>query len=171
LDLSLDLSLLATVAGKQGNLASALSSWQRIIDIRRALVDADPKDARSKGRLVFAYLRSGSTRMKMKDYRSALPDLENALALSEGLVAVNPEDGISRRYMAQALANTGYSEHALAKSPAAAAGERRTHRARACKAFARALEVYATSSAQTVADATDRKAAVAVEKEVAKCKH
>jgi tetratricopeptide (TPR) repeat protein len=50
LDLSFDVSLLAYLAASQEDYDGALEYWQRTIEMRKSLVDADPKDARAKGR-------------------------------------------------------------------------------------------------------------------------
>ena len=68
LDLSFDLSLLATLRMNRGDYRGALEYWNRTIAARKALVDADANDARAKGRLAFAYLRSSSTRVELGDF-------------------------------------------------------------------------------------------------------
>ena len=68
LDLSFDLSLLATLRMNREDYRGALEYWNRTIAARKALVDADPNDARAKGRLAFAYLRSSTSRFELGDF-------------------------------------------------------------------------------------------------------
>ena len=140
LDLSFDLSLLATLRMNHDDYRGALVYWGRTIDVRKSLVEADPHDARAKGRLAYAYLRASGARFELGDYRASLDAATTALALADALLAANPADAMSRTYGAQAWRRIGDNERALAGR--AAAPDRAAHATRACAAYGRSRDAY-----------------------------
>jgi non-specific serine/threonine protein kinase/serine/threonine-protein kinase len=169
LDLSFDLSLLASLSANQGDFAGAVAYWQRTIRVRRSLVDADPRDVRARDRLVFAYLWSSEARRNLNDPRGAIKDATNALTLSEAMASANPDDGLIRSYAAQALAKIGLAEQALAAR--SRGRERIASHMRACAAFARSLDAYKANEARgTGGDRSDREDSVAVGRQLASCR-
>ena len=104
------------------------------IAARKALVDADPNDARAKGRLAFAYLRSSTSRFELGDFTGGIDVATSALVLAEGLSAANPDDLMSQWSTAQAWRKIGHNERGRAgRHPARS----NSTRARACAAYGR----------------------------------
>lgn len=167
LDLSLDLSLLATLKMNRDDNRGAWPYWERTIAIRLALVSADPKDARAKGRLAYAYLRSSSVRERLADFDGGLADARASLALAEALLEVNPDDAIARSYATQAWQRIAYNEMGL--EGRAAAGERALHRSRACTAYGQALDSYRRIAGAGRTDAVDRANADIMESRLRGC--
>jgi len=167
LDLSLDLSLLATLRMNYDDPRGALSFWGRTIAVRKALVDADPKDARARGRLAFAYLRSSYVRAVLGDFAGGLADANEALSHADTLVAANPDDAIGRSYTAQAWLRIGRNEAGLAGR--ATAGARASHRSRACTACRQSLQWYEPLVAAGRASDADRGSVAEVQALLASC--
>ena len=141
MDVSFDLSSLASLLANLRR-PEAVGYWERTIEIRRALADADPKDMRANGRLAFALKGSGLTRMKLSDYSRALLDLRAAVTPIEALLSVNPNDRMALAYAAETFHNIGISEQQLIRrdTPSTEASARRR---RACDSLERA-EIYYT---------------------------
>jgi tetratricopeptide (TPR) repeat protein len=167
LDLSLDLSLLATLRMNYDDPRGALTFWGRTIAVRKALVDADPKDARARGRLAFAYLRSSYVRAVLGDFDGGLADANEALSHADTLVAANPDDAIGRSYTAQAWLRIGRNEAGLAGR--ATAGARASHRSRACTACRQSLQWYEPLVAAGRASDADRGSVAEVQALLASC--
>ena len=140
MDVSFDLSSIASLLANLRR-PEAVRYWERTIEIRRALADADPKDMRARGRLAFALKGSGSTRMRFADYARALDDLQAAVTPIDALLSVNPNDRIALSYAAETFHNIGISEQQLIRrdTPSAEASARRR---RACESFGRAVTYY-----------------------------
>jgi non-specific serine/threonine protein kinase/serine/threonine-protein kinase len=140
MDVSFDLS---SLAGLLHNLRKpeAVAYWERTIEIRRALADADPKDMRANGRLAFALKGSGLTRMRFADYARALEDLQAAVTPIDALLSVNPNDRMALSYAAETFHNMGISEQQLIRrdTPPTEASARRR---RACESLERAETYY-----------------------------
>jgi non-specific serine/threonine protein kinase/serine/threonine-protein kinase len=171
MDVSFDLSSLATALSNQQRHGEAVEYWKRTIEIRRALADADPRDMRARGRLAFALKGSGSTRMKLEDYRDALADLRAALAPIDALLSVNPNDRMALMYAAETHHNIALSEQRLIRPdtpPAEASGRR----GRACESLTRAVTYYDrignVSEEKDRAD-KDRADAVAARQRLSEC--
>jgi len=169
LDLSFDTSQLATFLINRGDPAGALRYLRRTIEIRKSLVAADPKDARVRLRLAFAQLRSGRLRLRTKDTLGALEDLNAARTLSEEVVTANPDDSVAQEYLAEALINTGFAERAMAEGLPKASPERTARRARACEAFARAVDAYRRNQVRGTSSPPERKGALSAEQQLAGC--
>ena len=140
MDVSFDLSSLASLLANLRR-PEAVGYWERTIEIRRALADADPKDMRARGRLAFALKGSGSTRMRFADYAPALRDLQAAVTPIDALLSVNPNDRMALSYAAETFHNIGISEQQLIRrdTPSAEASARRR---RACESLERAETYY-----------------------------
>ena len=140
MDVSFDLSSLASLLANLQR-PEAVGYWERTIEIRRALADADPKDMRARGRLAFALKGSGFTRMRFADYAGAVRDLQAAVAPIEALLSVNPNDRLALAYAAETFHNIGFSEQQLIRrdTPSVEASARRR---RACESLERADTYY-----------------------------
>jgi serine/threonine protein kinase len=140
MDVSFDLSSLASLLANLRR-PEAVDYWERTIEIRRALADADPKDMRARGRLAFALKGSGSTRMRFADYARALDDLQAAVTPIDALLSVNPNDRLALSYAAETFHNIGISEQQLIRRDTSSA-EASARRRRACESLERAETYY-----------------------------
>jgi non-specific serine/threonine protein kinase/serine/threonine-protein kinase len=171
LDLSFDLSLAATYYFNTGKLDQALAKYTQTLDIRRALSEVDPRDVRARGRLAFAYLRVGSTLVRLRKPRAAIEHSRRALAISEELTANNPADSISLSYAADALVSIGDAEELLVREFAAGDPQRTEHHLAACSAYNRALQKHGELQKRGVATDEEKRAAEFVARETASCAH
>jgi serine/threonine protein kinase len=140
MDVSFDLSSIASLLATQQR-PEAVRYWERTIEIRRALAEADPMDMRARGRLAFALKGSGATRMRFADYARALDDLQAAVTPIDALLSVNPNDRIALSYGAETFHNIGISEQQLIRRNTSSA-EASARRRRACESFGRAVTYY-----------------------------
>lgn len=86
LDLSFDLSMLATLSAESGDWVSAKDYFGRTVAIRRELAASDPRNARYQERLTAALLYLGFANLHLQDSTAAGPHFEEATTLLDSIV-------------------------------------------------------------------------------------
>ncbi|MEZ5398941.1 MAG: serine/threonine-protein kinase [Bryobacteraceae bacterium] len=128
LELAQSLGLIATGWGKKGEFFKASSLAKESATLRRALWEADPKDARLRDRLAYALAQVGHFQAKEGRWRQALASLQEAVGHAEALVNKSKAFG--------ALDTLGWAHLERADVPA------KTGQGNACEAYQQAALAY-----------------------------
>jgi eukaryotic-like serine/threonine-protein kinase len=92
-----------------GDRASALTSYQKALRIREALVAAAPRDLQSRRELASSYDKVGSELLETAQAARGMELIRNSLAIYSQLAAEKPDDPVAQRDLAK-----GYSDVAFA---------------------------------------------------------
>ena len=165
LDLSFDLSEIAQAYDNQKQPGKALGYMQQTLDIRQGLADADPKDARIKGRVAYALLRMGQLHLELDEYASALPNLRSSIIINKAFGS----DPAAIADTAQAYIAIGDSESGLAHAMPPSTPQHTSHLQAACSSYHTAVERYRQLKAHNQADSDDLKDAAGATEKAASC--
>ena len=109
-DMTFSLSDLALTARKRGDPAAATALYLRALEIRKAALDADPKNVRAMSGVANLHSYLGTCAAELKQFDEQVTHRREALRLTEAVMAVRePQaEDISRRtwwqiYLAQSL--------------------------------------------------------------------
>ena len=89
LELSFDLSMLASWYEHTGDLEGAIRQFQEVLAIRAELVERDNRDEQAKDRLLYVLCALGRLHGEIKQYRDSARYYRRALDLGEGLSRMN----------------------------------------------------------------------------------
>lgn len=81
MDFTFSVSDLGFALGKLGQTAEAIAQYQRVLPIRRNLLEQDPKDARARRSLAATLQRLAHLYAVQRDFATAMPMHQEALAL------------------------------------------------------------------------------------------
>ena len=164
LDLSFDLSELSQAYENENQPKRALGYMQQVMAIRQALVDADPKNIRVRGRLAFAFRRMGELQSRLKEYAPALPNFRSSISIDQTLG--NDPEVLSE--IARTYTSMGDAESQLAGRQGGRNG-RASHLEAACTSYERAAKQYAELKQHNLANSDDLQDNADAEKKVASC--
>lgn len=109
-DITFTLSDLALVQSRRGDWRDAVAMWERALEIRRAAVDADPKDTRALGGMATLFGRLGRAAQAQHDpatsvarYREELAVRDRVISMTGRLPVRVSEQAWSRLNLANAL--------------------------------------------------------------------
>jgi hypothetical protein len=131
--------------GKQ-DPAQAVSSLEETIEIRRALLEADPRNVRLQRMQIFPHLMLGEVLADMHRGSEAVGHFRQAIAAAEPLA--NSDAGI-RGWIARAYSGMGDAEEDIAKRSPVASPARLNHHQAACASNQRAAEQYRANARHT----------------------
>lgn len=95
-DITFTLSDLALVQSRLGKWSDAAVMWQRALDIRKALSDADPKNVRALAGVATLYGRLGLAARASGDLDACIQRSRDELALRERLLAMRTDQAAPR---------------------------------------------------------------------------
>ena len=124
LDVAIDLSNVAFAHWQTRRLAEAAAGYERSLEMRTRLAEADPKDAYSRGRLGYAHSRLGAVYSELGLHAEALRHAEAAVRIGESQASIN---AVHAELLVDYVRMLGEAQLRADRVPAACASFRRSH--------------------------------------------
>ena len=154
-DAAISIGGLAALAERRGDLDEAARLFERSLEIRRSVVEADPKNVQARERLGYALFRSGHIQSRRGDLVTGRQQLGDAVQLLSRLLQTT-NDRSTQRILAEAYLFLGDTERSL------------HDRAAACRAFRHADRHFRDSGPER--QGNDLELIAKAAKEVAACR-
>ncbi|HEV3198041.1 MAG TPA: protein kinase [Bryobacteraceae bacterium] len=150
LDLSFDLSEIASHVEATGDLSRALELCRQAQSIRKELAAADPQNAQFRLRVATAGKSLGGMLAKMGRLDEALGEYRASAGVAEAAIRAVPADPRNRETLGELEMGIASTEERIATRSAGGPGTRE-HLQKSCRAYARAAEVLTALAREGIA--------------------